>query len=200
MSIFKQVVMEAEAAEKTCFIFPGRFQPFHQGHLAAVKKAIKECKGMKPVIVIIKGKETSKDGEKNPLDAEYQEKLIKKVFPSIKILVADKAFIPAIIGEVREKLGLETKAVVAGEDRINSYKKQIESANKSAAKSDEHPQITIEKWIEPERITSATEVRDAIRTGDKSKFEKLVPQQLHSEWVKLREMLVPIEEAVFRSR
>jgi nicotinamide mononucleotide adenylyltransferase len=197
MSIFKQIMLEAEANEKSCFIFPGRFQPFMNGHSAAIKKAIKECKGMTPVVVIVKGKETSKDGDKNPLDAEYQETMIKKVFPSIKVVIVTKGYIPAIISEVKDKLGLEIKGVVAGEDRIDGYRNQVIFANKKNAKSDEHPQINITKWVESERSASATEVRDAVRSGDQSRFNKLMPQQLQSEWVKLREMIVPVNESVF---
>jgi len=45
------------------------------------------------------------------------------------------------------------------------------------------------KYKETPRITSATDVRNAIKSDDRETFEKLVPKKLHSEWDKLRKLV-----------
>lgn len=45
------------------------------------------------------------------------------------------------------------------------------------------------KFIETDRVTSATEVRNAIRSDDKQKFKELVPKELWGEYEKMRELM-----------
>lgn len=59
----------------TTALFIGRFQPFHLGHLDALRQIQKECN---KIIIMIGSSQYSKT-ENNPLTAEKRENIIKKV-------------------------------------------------------------------------------------------------------------------------
>jgi len=65
----------------------GRFQPFHNGHLAYIKKILKECNKL----IILIGSAQEKNTQINPFSAEERKKMIKSCLkdnPNIKILSA----------------------------------------------------------------------------------------------------------------
>lgn len=67
--------------KKKIALLVGRFQPFHKGHLFLIKKSLAESEK----IVIGIGSANIHD-DKNPLDYETREKIIKSVFYKEKIL------------------------------------------------------------------------------------------------------------------
>jgi hypothetical protein len=99
-------------------------------------------------------------------------------------MVASTGYLPKIISQLREK-GLEPDTIYAGADRIAGYKKQIEDAN---AKMDPEYRYHIE-FKEAERVTSATAVRNAIRSNDEAEFKKNMPKELWGEFETLRKLL-----------
>lgn len=160
---------------KTCTIYMGRFQPFHKGHQAALKKV----KGEK-VLVIVRGRLSKvKD---NPIPVEMQINMINKVV-DIPVEVFGSGYLPDVIEMVRSKLSLDPKKVICGEDRIKQYKAQIDRANKTL----EAP-LAIE-FVVADRITSATKVREAIRSGDEKAFKANVPKQLWDEFTNLQAIM-----------
>ena len=54
-------------------MFVGRFQPFHNGHLQAIKSILKECKNLLVVI----GSSQESGTEKNPFKFELRKQLIE---------------------------------------------------------------------------------------------------------------------------
>lgn len=186
---FKQYLLESTTNHD---LFIGRFQPFHKGH-ANIIKSMKN-----PVVVIIKGKQTSEDKQKNPLSAEQQMELIKTVFPTVPVFVSEETgFIPALIGMAEEK-GYKIGRVFAGADRIGGYKGQVERANKKIELGQsEHKPINV-KFVETPRFTSATTVRNTIRSGDFKEYNKLMPQKLANEktFKKLQSAMNNSKEAV----
>ena len=60
--------------------------------------------------------------------------------------------------------------IMAGPDRIPSYKSQLK---------DFADRI---EFTETPRVTSATAVREAIRSENEAEFKKLMPRQLWGEW------------------
>lgn len=56
-------------------LFPGRFQPFHNGHLYDIKKIQEE----NDEIIIVIGSAQYSNTEKNPLSADEREDMIKRV-------------------------------------------------------------------------------------------------------------------------
>lgn len=166
-----------QSKAKTCELFLGRMQPIHNGHLAIIQKM------KNPVIAIVKGDISSANKDRNPLDAEYQMSLLKKVAPNAKVIVVPGGFLPKLITHIQETLNLRVNKIYAGADRIAGYQKQLSRA----------PNIGPIEFVETQRVTSATAVRDAIKNGDKATFEKLVPRAIWGEWNTLRGILT--EEA-----
>lgn len=164
MKTLKQFILEINSPEKISITL-GRFSPFHNGH----KKMIDMMK-YKPIILLVKGVGTSEDKEKNPFDEKYQEYLIKKVFPGISVIIVKNAFLSPIRFHLEKSGEYQIAEIMAGPDRIPSYKKQLK---------DFADRI---EFTETPRVTSATAVREAIRTKDEEEFKKLMPKALWGEW------------------
>lgn len=166
-------------------LFLGRMQPLHNGH----KKIIESMKN--PVVVIVKGKKSSADLERNPLDEEYQKKLIEMIFPGLEVSISPNGFLPVILGYFR-KQDKEVTKIYAGADRISGYQDAINRANEKMPE-DQKYNVTFQ---ETERVTSATSVRNAIKTGDKETFKKLVPSAIWGEWDTLRKKMGIVSEGI----
>lgn len=181
MIIFEAFVFDEsklpERQDKSAELFLGRMQPVHIGH----KKIIDSMKN--PFIAIVKGSKSSEDKSKNPLDFNEQKRLLKKI-SNAQIIEVSVGYIPEIIKDIRLK-GFEVDVVYAGADRIEGYKKQIDAINK---KLEDNKQIKV-TFKETERVTSATTVRTAIRSGDAATFKKVMPKELHNEFDHLRKLL-----------
>lgn len=166
-------------------ILIGRFQPPHNGH----KKIIDGMKN--PIVVIVKGAKSGQDADRNPLDEEYQKKLMEMIFPGLEISISPNGFLPGILGYFR-KQGKEVTKIYAGADRIASYQGAIDKANEKMPEEQRYHVI----FQETERVTSATEVRNAIKRGDKETFKKLVPSALWGEWETLKKKLKILPEGI----
>jgi len=160
-------------------VFLGRMQPIHLGHIKIIKKM------KNPIVILVKGAKSSLDKNRNPLSAEVQTLLLRKAVPGIKVIIARNGYLPEIFTDLRETGHYEVNKLYAGADRIKGYKGQIDSVNK---KLDDQKQFEIE-YVETERFTSATKVREIIRNGDFEGFKKLMPKQLHSEFEMLRGLI-----------
>lgn len=154
-------------------LYLGRFQPVHNGHLAVLDKMTN------PVVVIVKGKVSSEDKDKNPFEFEYQRYLIENVKPGVHVVPAATGYLPDII----KMLGDCPDTVYCGPDRIGQYQAQIERANKEL---DVPLQV---KFVETERVTSASVVREAIRSGDRKAFKANVPRAIWDQYPTMRKRL-----------
>ena len=166
-------------------ILIGRFQPPHNGH----KKIIDGMKN--PIVVIVKGAKSGTDIERNPLDEVYQKKLMEMIFPGLEISISPNGFLPGILGYFR-KQGKEVTKIYAGADRIAGYQSAIDKANEKMPE-DQRYRVTFQ---ETERVTSATAVRNAIKSGDKETFKKLVPAAIWGEWDTLRKKMGAVSEGI----
>lgn len=167
-------------------LFLGRMQPIHNGH----KQIIQKMKN--PVVVIVKGAKSGNDAEKNPLDAEYQSKLLKMIFNDLEVSISPNGFLPGILGFLRTKKNMEVTKIYAGADRIQAYKEAIKKANDTMPEQFPRYNVTFE---ETERVTSATAVRDAIRKDDEETFKKLVPKEIWKEYKTLKDKLKQVKES-----
>lgn len=159
-------------------LFLGRMQPVHKGHQAIIK-------GMKnPIVALVKGAKSSQDKSKNPLDANYQVKLLKKLNPNLKVIIVPTGYIPDIINEIRKE-GFEVSKIYAGSDRFKGYQGQISGYNKRV---EEDQQIDV-TYQETPRVTSASDVRNSIKSDDFALFKTLMPKQLHTEWDNLKKLI-----------
>lgn len=168
-------------------LFLGRLQPPHNGH----KKIIDGMKN--PIVVIVKGAKSGQDAERNPLDESYQKKLMEMIFPGLEISISPNGFLPGILGYFR-KQGKEVTKIYAGADRIAGYQSAIDKANEKMPE-DQRYQVTFQ---ETERVTSATAVRNSIKSGDKDTFKKLVPAAIWGEWDTLRKKMGAMSEGIMR--
>lgn len=186
MKSFKEFLIEAldpdlymdRATKSQASLFIGRMQPIHNGHSAIIKMM------HNPIVVVVKGKKTSEDKERNPFDFKYQAKLLKLIHPKVVVEQFPTGYIPDMINEYRKK-GIEVDEVLAGEDRFNAYKGMIKSFNKQMP---EEKQINV-IFTKTPRVTSASKVRELIRADDEEGFKKEVPKQLWKEWNTMKRKL-----------
>lgn len=196
---FKQFIYEADEQTKLVPIdlFFGRFQPFHIGHYTTVLKM------KNPFIVVVKGKESSEDLNQNPLNYQQQKQLIDhamagqknvRVLSSTDLKTFDgkpisAGFAPSMIMALK-RMGFQVKHIYCGEDRVDSYRRQIAAANARTGKQSESGQHVYEHLgldendvILVDRLTSASAVRSTIRQNDYKTYQKLMPKPLATtEW------------------
>lgn len=72
-------------------------------------------------------------------------------------------------------MGYDPRLIGAGPDRKDDYTKQIDYIKMSDIKDKISDELEI---VETPRVTSGTDVRQAIKDQDFSKFKKMVPQEV----------------------
>jgi hypothetical protein len=138
---------------KRAAVVIGRFQPPTLGHYAVidmVKKYVIDNQNLlldaMPIVVIIAGKETSKDKVKNPLSGDERVRFMtgSGKADGVKFLIAGSAY--DAFEKVREE-GYEPVAIAAGSDRASKY---LEMLDKYFEKSEDgktikHVAITLDR-------------------------------------------------------
>lgn len=172
-------------------IFPGRFMPVHNSHIAALKRAsdLFKC----PVIPI----QVISKNDKSPFPVDLLEKINAAVHKEYSKWMADfiilpssiKTVIPQMVKYLRE-LGYESIGVACGSDRIKSYEPQIKYIN--SEKSDVPVSEPFRLESVDERVEggpSGTRVRSAISEGNQAAFEKMTPKSVHPFYKELKKYL-----------
>ena len=181
MFSFKQYFYHLNEAQlKNAEILVGRFQPFHNGHAAAVDM-MKD-----PVIVIVKGEKSSSDRERNPLTFEQQKQLIHAVYPNVPVFQVPNAHLPTIISTLGLH-GYNVTKVYTGSDRIQRYRAMVDEHNKKVELQRLDPQpdqismapVDVE-FVETPRYDSATTVRQAVRDNDFHLYSIMMPPPINS--------------------
>ena len=193
IKLFEQFISEAADITqpiegKEIVVMPGRFQPFHNGHIAALKNAAKMFG--KPVVAmqIVSKKEESPFPE-NLLLQIGQE--VAKNEPEIEDFFIypnsyGRTVIPWFVRFLREQ-GYETVGVGAGSDRIKAYEPQIKYITSEKTDTVVHPDFKLEMVdARAEGGPSGTKVREALSNDDREAFEKMVPKYLYKYYDKLR--------------
>lgn len=155
-------------------LYIGRFQPVTKAHAALLKLA----KGTL-VVAIVKGIKSSLDKDKNPFDFAIQKEMITAVAPHAKVIEVNNAYIPDIITAVKNEYGIEIKEILCGKDREEGYKKFLPKM----------PGVELKVVDRTEDDISATKVRAALSKDDKQTFTSLVPPQIASKFVELRNII-----------
>lgn len=176
----KVLVEEVEEPEdkklKEVNLLVGRFQPFHNGHLK-MAKLMKEKNDLPCIVAVIHpGHNKSGKSPFNPdLVSKYMESISKNNPELIEgFFVAPRGLLGVLYGKSKE-LGYEVKAIAAGDDRVEDYKKQVDYLKKAGGDFPEEMEI-----VETPRSTSGTDVRKAIESEDFLAFKKLVPNEVSS--------------------
>ena len=149
----------------------GRFQPFHNGHMNMVKKMAEENELPSIIAVVHPGHNKSgKTPFSEDLVSKYMETVVKENAGKILgYFIIDRGLLGVIYGKAKE-LGYLVKAIAAGDDRIDDYKKQAEYLKKAGGDFPEDIEL-----IQTPRSSSGTEVREKIDNEDFVGFKKLVP-------------------------
>lgn len=145
-------------------VFPGRFQPFHKGHLQACKDALKE-NGFPTVIMYI---HNDKFDSRKPFCDSLIEKelnLIKKEEDCIQDVIWLNKPWPTLVCRILIEHGYEPVLWLAGADRIDSYKKMIQKDKIRNELNIEPPEFYLTN-----RYYSATDIRKAIKNEDISSY------------------------------
>lgn len=176
-----------EAAGNDVVFFPGRFQPFHKGHLAALKRTA-DIFG-KPVVAlqIVSAKEESPFPDsllsKMAKDVVRYNSFIKdfQIYPQGK-----KTVIPLMVQYLRE-LGYESYGLGAGADRMKDYQRQVEYITGPKTDTPVDPSFSV-KLVDTREGDgpSGTKVRQALRDDDRTAFNDLMPKELHKYYDELK--------------
>lgn len=174
---------------KKAVVILGRFQPPHIGHHKIIDRAKKVFRdnGLDAIVlVIIAGKKSSLDKQRNPLTADQREKFLNLSgrCDGIRIIQAPSAFSAF---EAVRGLGLEPTHVVGGvfvnaggdvENRAAGYKKILDEYFTDEDGSPiAHHAIAVERDVESDALVdkvSGTMVRKAVESDDFNLFGQLV--------------------------
>lgn len=104
------------------YVLIGRFQPFHQGHLALLLKAL----ALGPVVVVL-GSSFGARSPKNPFTWEERASMIKLSLPeqylgqvkfaAVRDFYDDKAWVSSVKTEVHKLVGAETRPTIVGYEK-----------------------------------------------------------------------------------
>lgn len=166
------------------FVFHGRMQPIHAGHVAALKMLDKAAKSVNgKAFISLTG---TQDPESNPLPFEKKYKYVKAAVESwgLDITVLDKATFK-IYDLMRDmsfdcqKEGGGTVHLFAGEDRIESYQKMADSMIKKYQSRGEclDVKVSVEQTMTRDDAISysATQMRQHVKDNDLEEFIKHCP-------------------------
>jgi cytidyltransferase-like protein len=187
--IYEAVISEITEGEEVIF-FPGRFQPFHNGHMAAMERASKEF-GL-PVIPL----QILSAREESPFPDTLLEAMGKAIADSTGFLAnyfiyptGTKTVIPLMVKYLREQ-GYEPLGLACGSDRLTDYTRQVAYIN--SPKTD----VVVKAGFEVKMVdardsdgASGTKVRDALKEGDKKTFELMMPKVLWPYYDELKKYI-----------
>jgi cytidyltransferase-like protein len=190
LSFEQFIIAEAKNGERVA-IFPGRFQPFHNGHIASLRRTAQvfQCKVI-PVQILSKT-------DKSPFPDALLTKMGDAIAKEFEF-IADyclypqdrKTVIPQMVKYIREEMGYEPVAMGCGSDRLKAYEPQIKYLN--SEKSDVPVSEPFRLEMVDERAPggpSGTKVREAILADDKKLFESLTPKSIHKYYNEMKKSL-----------
>jgi predicted nucleotidyltransferase len=146
-------------------------------------KFLKEKNDLPSVVVVVYPGH-NKSG-KSPLNEELIKKCMDSVVSEEKeiedYIIVQRGLVGSAIVKLLDK-GYKPVLIGAGEDRTDDYTKQIEYVKNSEIGE----KMKDLKLVQTPRVTSATEVRNAIKDGDYQKFKKLVPPGVDKMYTALK--------------
>jgi hypothetical protein len=162
-------------------LWNGRAQPWHRGHDAMIQLAkdrLKDVGAAKVLIFIVKGDASSKNKDENPLNEAEQKQLIEAIYKNDSLVAVAPVPLPtststAIWARI-EPLKMYVAGWLAGEDRLQDYKKDIDRFNANMWVQD-HATLPLKvndkgtsavEFIQTPRVMSGTEARSSAKTAD----------------------------------
>lgn len=188
LQTFESFIFEAEG--KKVVFFPGRFQPFHNGHLAALKRTSEEF-GL-PVIPL----QIVSKSEESPFPDSLLTKMGNDVVKANSFIAdffiypaGQKTVIPLMVQFLR-KQGYEPMGLGCGADRLTDYNRQVAYITGPKTDTPVDPGFAV-KMVD-ERVAggpSGTKVRQAIADDDQKAFDALMPKELHKYYKELQKYI-----------
>lgn len=173
-------------------IFCGRFQPFHKGHLKCCEDAYKR-NGYPVFIFYIPNKQFD-------IRKPFDDKLLEKEY---NILTKEYDYIegfdwmqfpqPVRMCRVLKENGYEAVLWLSGEDRVDNYKKLLNS--KAINSIINELQVNVPEIFITNRYGSATEVREAIKNDNKKRYIELMPKCTEDLYNEFKEQIDNINES-----
>jgi phosphopantetheine adenylyltransferase len=156
----------------------GRFQPPTLAHRDIIIDASKKFKA--PVaIVLVRGEKTPK--EKSPFPIEMQKVMLNKMIKvPHDIYITGSGFIGNFISMMRDN-GKEPIGLVAGTDRIKTYKGQIKRYG-----DEFNLNMKVKEIKRGAQDISATKVRNALKNDDIETFKKMTDKNIWNLFDKLK--------------
>lgn len=193
IKLFEQFINESvekslvTPGKKVSFM-PGRFQPFHKGHIAALKRTAEKLGH--PVIPI----QILSKKDKSP----FPERLLQRIGDDVAknndfienyYLYPNsygKTVIPWFVRYLRDN-GYEAVGFGAGSDRIKAYQPQVNYITSDKTDTEVLPNFKMELVdVREEDGPSGTKVREALKNGDEAAFKEMVPSYLHKYYKELK--------------
>ncbi len=171
-----ELVKEEKKEERTPVnVIMGRFQPFHSGHLNMAKE-LKDKNGH-PTVALVVYPGHNKSG-KSPFDANsikrYMDAVVENNEEIESYLIVNRGLLGSGVAKLIEK-GYDPILIGAGPDRIEDYDKQVDYLKMSDIKDKISDDLEL---VKTSRVTSGTDVRKVLASGDFSKFKKMVPKEV----------------------
>ena len=174
-------------------IMVGRFQPFTIGHLECLYQA-KKKNGCKTIIFASKGDPNPKKNK--PIYGELQDEMLDRIKANHSNVIADIVYgngaaIDKNVAIARSK-GYEPISWVTGQDHEAAYWNMVERYGKEIGLNPNFKMVILDRDPDSDNITgvSATRVREAIISGNKKEFLRMMPEELHDLYDGFRSMLV----------
>lgn len=151
----------------------GRFNPPHKGHLELIKAASKSAPAT--FILVIDGKKSSQDKEKNPIPGVDRVKILTDIIPSnCKAILASSAYIPDVFTKEHlddlEMVKGNNLTIFCGADRVASYKRMAISIDKELNSTTEVKELDFDR-----AGVSASLVRKLMREGKYQEAQQYLP-------------------------
>ena len=202
IKLFEEFVNEAtDTIEKSIVtngkkvsFMPGRFQPFHLGHIEALKNLSKKTGN--PVIPLQIVSKSAKAKGKSPLPTRLLQRIGDDIVKNNKFIedfyVYDTSeqpsFMPDMLRFLRDR-GYEGEKMGSGSDRLQSWKGQLKYVGDDTD-TETLPKFGLELVdVRDEDGPSGTKVREAIKADDKEAFEEMVPSYLHKYYNELKKYI-----------
>ena len=185
---FESFVFEAEG--KKVVFFPGRFQPFHNGHLEALKRTSQEF-GL-PVIPL----QIVSKNEDSPFPDTLLEKMGADVVKANSFIAdffiypnSQKTVIPLMVQFLRSK-GYEPMGVGCGSDRLTDYNRQVAYITGPKTDTPVDPGFTV-KMVDARDSDgpSGTKVRESLKADNQKEFDNQMPKELHKYFGELKKYI-----------
>lgn len=176
--LLNEEYVESEAKKKV-FLFLGRFQPFHLGHLKVMKKLTKHfnCPGV--ISIIYSDKENVKSPfSKDILENEMSEVVKNEPNSVVDFIFENRGLLPVIIRDFQVR-GYDVIGAGCGEDRYKEYQRHVDYM--LGPKTDTYitPDFELVLVTRTDDNISATNVRNAIKEDDIETFKQNMPEYLY---------------------